>query len=64
MIADGCPGSLRRKSGVNSEECKELQRNLPPQLRGWTLDVLRVVRQLGATSFSLADVYEVVRSAS
>lgn len=25
--------------------------------RGWTLDVLNVVRSLGSTEFSLADVY-------
>ncbi len=31
---------------------------LQPQQRGWTLDVLRVVRALGKAEFSLSDVYE------
>jgi type II restriction enzyme len=30
---------------------------LPPSLRGWTLDVLRVVRQLGRPEFTLQDMY-------
>jgi len=28
------------------------------ELRGWTLDVLNVVRKLGTSQFALADVYE------
>lgn len=31
---------------------------LPPGLRGWTVDVLRIVRRLGKTRFSLDDVYQ------
>ncbi len=56
MIADGC---LVPKAKIRSE-FRRVQglAKLPPQLRGWTLDVLRVVRQLGTTRFSLADVYE------
>ncbi len=30
---------------------------LPPSLRGWTLDVLRVVRELGKSEFSLQELY-------
>jgi type II restriction enzyme len=30
---------------------------LPPSLRGWTLDVLRVVRQLGRREFTLGNMY-------
>jgi len=31
---------------------------VPPSLRGWTLDVLRVIRRLGKQDFSLKEVYE------
>jgi type II restriction enzyme len=31
---------------------------VPPSVRGWTLDVLAIVRRLGKTTFSLGDVYE------
>jgi type II restriction enzyme len=31
---------------------------LPPQMRGWTVDILNVVRKLGTTKFSLKDVYQ------
>ena len=31
---------------------------LPPRMRGWTVDVLNVVRKLGRTNFSLRDVYQ------
>ena len=30
---------------------------LPPSLRGWTLDVLNAIRKLGKRQFSLGDVY-------
>jgi type II restriction enzyme len=30
---------------------------LPPSLRGWTLDVLRAVRQFGKPEFTLQDIY-------
>jgi type II restriction enzyme len=36
---------------------KELA-NLPPSLRGWTLDVLRVIRRLGKADFSLQELYK------
>ena len=31
---------------------------LPPSLRGWTVDVLSVIRGLGKTRFSLGDLYD------
>jgi hypothetical protein len=31
---------------------------VPPSLRGWTLDVLSVIRRLGKQDFSLKEVYE------
>jgi len=31
---------------------------VPPSVRGWTLDVLSAVRRLGRSSFSLDDVYK------
>ena len=30
---------------------------LPPSLRGWTLDVLRAIRRLGKSDFSLEELY-------
>jgi type II restriction enzyme len=30
---------------------------IPPSLRGWTLDVLSVIRRLGKQDFSLQEVY-------
>jgi type II restriction enzyme len=32
--------------------------SVPPSLRSWTLDVLRVVRRLGKAEFSLQELYE------
>lgn len=31
--------------------------DLPPAVRGWTVDVLNVVRRLGKTRFSLKELY-------
>ena len=31
---------------------------LPPSLRGWTVDVLNAIRQLGKSQFSLQEVYQ------
>jgi type II restriction enzyme len=31
---------------------------LPPELRGWTVDVLRIIRRLRKAHFSLADLYQ------
>ena len=30
---------------------------LPPSLRGWSLDVLRAIRRLGKAEFSLQELY-------
>lgn len=38
------------------QRIRELAR-LPPEVRGWTLDVLRAVRNLNQKSFTLAEVY-------
>lgn len=31
---------------------------LPPQVRGWTVDVLNAIRKLGTVQFSLEDIYQ------
>jgi len=55
MISAGVPV---RKELVREEfsRVKPLAQ-LPPSLRGWTLDVLRAVRQLGKHEFSLRELY-------
>jgi type II restriction enzyme len=56
LIAAGAPQEPSR--------VRELYRRLRPletqghEARGWTLDVLRLVRGLGADRFSLADIYK------
>ena len=54
-----CEGVPVLKNQVRDEyaRVKRLS-DLPPSLRGWTLDVLRVVRRLGKSDFSLREVYE------
>ena len=53
-----CFGVPVRKERVREEFSRVKQlANLPPSLRGWTLDVLRVVRQLGKPGFTLEDMY-------
>jgi type II restriction enzyme len=47
------PASLVRRQ--YQRVCKLAR--LPPNLRGWTLDVFRAVRNLNQRSFTLADVY-------
>lgn len=56
IISAGVPS---KKSEVRREfsRVKDLA-ELPPSLRGWTLDVLRAVRTLGKGSFSLHELYE------
>lgn len=41
------------------EEFSRVKRlgEVPPSLRGWTLDVLRVIRRLGKSEFSLQELY-------
>jgi len=53
-----CFGVPVRKERVREEFSRVKQlADLPPSLRGWTLDVLRVVRQLGKPAFTLEDMY-------
>jgi type II restriction enzyme len=55
MISAGVPF---RKEHVRQEFSRVKQlANIPPSLRGWTLDVLRAVRQLGKAEFSLQELY-------
>jgi type II restriction enzyme len=55
MISSGVPA---RKERVRKEFSRVRQlAQLPPSLRGWTLDVLRVVRELGKPEFSLQELY-------
>ena len=55
MVSSGVP--LNREQ-VRSEfsRVKNLSK-VPPSLRGWTLDVLSVIRRLGKQDFSLKEVY-------
>jgi len=55
MISAGVP---LRKEQVRGDfsRVKHLA-SVPPAVRGWTLDVLRVVRQLAKTEFSLQELY-------
>ncbi|MGD1023708.1 MAG: DpnI domain-containing protein [Candidatus Sulfotelmatobacter sp.] len=56
MISSGVP---LNKEQVRSEfsRVKDLSK-VPPSSRGWTLDVLSVIRRLGKQDFSLKEVYE------
>lgn len=55
MISGGEP---IRKKRVREEFSRVKQlAELPPSLRGWTLDVLRAVRQLGKPAFALQEMY-------
>jgi len=56
VISAGVP---LNKEQVRSEfsRVKDLLK-VPPSLRGWTLDVLSVIRRLGRQDFSLKEVYE------
>ena len=47
------PASVRQRFA----ELKKLG-DLDVEMRGWTLDVMRIVRELGKAQFSLTDVYE------
>jgi type II restriction enzyme len=56
MISAGVP---IHKETVRSEFSRAKQlAELPPSLRGWTLDVLRAIWRLGKRNFSLQDIYE------
>ena len=55
MISAGVPA---REQLVREEFSRVKQLALlPPPVRGWTLDVLQAVRQLGKTKFSLQELY-------
>ncbi len=56
MISDGSPIAEQRVRDEFSRIRKLAE--VPPSLRGWTVDVLRVVRRLGKTHFSLSEIYE------
>ncbi len=55
LVSDGVPISpaLVRRQYRRFQSLE----GVPHETRGWTLDVLRVVRSLGKTEFSLAEVY-------
>ncbi len=60
MISAGVPVRKRR---VREEFSRVKQlAQLPPSLRGWTLDVLRAVRQLGKSEFTLRSCTHLRRS--
>jgi type II restriction enzyme len=55
MISAGVPV---RKRFVREEFSRVKQlAEIPPSLRGWALDVLRAVRQLGKPEFTLQEMY-------
>ncbi|PYV82814.1 MAG: hypothetical protein DMG93_10625 [Acidobacteria bacterium] len=55
MISAGMPV---RKRFVREEFSRVKQlAEIPPSLRGWALDVLRAVRQLGKPEFTLQEMY-------
>jgi len=56
MVAAGEPISKRH---VREEFSRiKLLADLPPAARGWTVDVLNIVRRLGKTQFSLKEIYD------
>jgi type II restriction enzyme len=55
MISAGVP-VLKNQVRAEFARVKQLA-ELPPSLRGWTLDVLRAIRRLGKTDFSLRELY-------
>ncbi len=55
MISDGL---CQPESQVRGEVARiRGLAEIPPQMRGWTLDVLTIIRRLGKMGFSLQDVY-------
>jgi len=55
IVSDGSVAEQGRVRGDFSRARKLAE--VPPGLRGWTLDVLGAVRRLRKTSFSLAEIY-------
>ena len=56
MVSSGMPVS-EEKVRQGFDRVRALAK-VPPSLRGWTVDVLSVVRQLGKTQFSLQELYQ------
>ena len=56
MICDGSPVSEQKVRNEFSRIRKLAE--IPPSVRGWTLDVLRAIRRLRKSHFSLGDVYD------
>src|SRR5438445_219433 len=54
--SDRLTASQPNQPAVDSARVKRLA-ELPPSLRGWTLDVLRAIRRLGKSDFSLEELY-------
>jgi type II restriction enzyme len=56
VISDGLPTPKQRVR----EEFLRVKRlgEVPPSVRGWALDVLRAIRRLGKSNFSLQEVYQ------
>jgi type II restriction enzyme len=56
MISDGAPVAEQKVRNEFSRIRKLAE--VPPSVRGWTLDVLSVVRRLGKSRFALGDIYD------
>jgi type II restriction enzyme len=56
MVSDGAALPSQRVRSEFSRVRKLAE--VPPSVRGWTLDVLSAVRKLGKSSFSLDDIYK------
>ncbi len=56
MVSDGSPVAEQKVRTEFSRTRKLAE--VPPSVRGWTVDVLRVVRRLGKSYFSLGDIYD------
>jgi type II restriction enzyme len=56
MICDGSPVPDQKVRNEFSRIRKLAE--IPPSVRGWTLDVLGAIRRLGKSRFSLGDVYD------
>jgi type II restriction enzyme len=55
VISDGVP-VLKKQVREEFSRVKQLA-EVPPSLRGWTLDVLGAIRRLGKPGFSLQELY-------
>jgi type II restriction enzyme len=56
MVSDGCAVAEERVREEFSRVKKLAE--IPPTLRGWTLDVLTTIRKLGKARFSLQELYQ------